>query len=850
MKDETFHQILSELKPFLRCYLESNNVEIDDRDFMCCINPNHDDKNPSMHIVPASDDTIVHCFACGASYNIFHAASIFEGLDDRGPGFIKETLPRLAEKYRIDFDPSELILSEEAIVQYRYRQLYKDAFEVLREIGSYNHTSEREWSDETCKLYGVASVDWTEFSTRLCNRGGYTEEELLSKDITNKLFGHHLITFSILDHRGRPCGFVARNVNYDENNKATYPKYRNTNGFVPIYDKSQILYGLQVPAKSPENRLDIFEGYADWITAQDRGYTSCAALGGVALTLEHLNLIKEIGFPHVNIILDGDITGSKKTQTYLDRYAGKVEGLRITVMALPFKENEVEKDSDKDPDNFFKNHSLSEYKEIEPMTAFDWRIKKKAVEIKTKYKDQYSEEELKKNLKTIAAEDLKAIAVDMIPMIMAEPSPIEQGRMCIKLSKITGVSENDIRDEVASRSNKQVKEIGEHVQKKLRYASDAIEIKTILSEGAERLSQATNTKDYLSFNHSEILEHLNSFYDECDEPNKIMTGWKTGWDILDDPVVLGGIPKKDSILTFAGSPNHGKSAFLMNVAKQLLINENKGMTVLLWYLDDPRNIAWAKMLASMTCESILNVRKPERVIYQDIDRKKRFMEWRDYLRHIVASKKFLVKGHDIGNDLNSLEYWIKHVQDSTGNDVVVFVDAVHDMVTGNMSTDGDERIKFARIYDWVQATTEVMEYSFLTCAHITKSGMARGKPEQSDLSETGKIIFSSKVIGIVYSELDYLTSVHKRDNSTMYWIDETEVDNIDKRKPIVEVNITKNKEAQYKGNMFFKHKADACYMEPIDKNTLQKIISANESQDENEDVEVKNIREDIDYTNV
>jgi len=248
----------------------------------------------------------------------------------------------------------------------------------------------------------------------------------------------------------------------------------------------------------------------------------------------------------------------------------------------------------------------------------------------------------------------------------------------------------------------------------------------------------------------------------------------------------------------------------------------------------------------MTCikcaaNLILDIRRPDRRIYQDPVRKKRFLGWREFLRNAVHTKKLLVKGHEIGNDTASLEYWIKHTQDTTGNDVVVFVDAVHDMITGTQA-DNEERIKFARIYDWVQKTTEVDQYSFLTCAHITKSGMAKGKPDQSDLSETGKIIFASKVIGMVYSELDYLTSVHRRDDAVLYWNDDREVDNIDRRKPIIEMNITKNKEAQFKGTMYFKHKSDSCLLQPMTSQEAKQLIETNkmaenDSYEQNQPVE-------------
>lgn len=816
MKEDTFLKLIEELKLFLRPYLTEKGVNIDERGWMSCISPQHNDKTPSMSFVPNTNESILHCFGCGANYTIFHAAKIFDGAARDGIEFIKETLPNLAKKYSVEFNSEDLKLSEEAALKYSYRALYKDAFEVLKEHMSYEHTAKRGWDKDICKEYGVGSINYQDFVKKLCSRGNYSPDELAERDIHNRLFGENLITFTIFDHKGKVAGFVARNTLYKKENKATHPKYRNTSNEVPIYNKSQILYGINA-VKDRNGRLDIFEGYSDWVTAMTYDHPTCCAMGGVALTLEHLQMVKDLGFTHINLIFDGDETGKTKTGLYLDKYAGKIEGLKITVMELDFESGTPLENTD--PDDYFKIHGLPGFMAVEPMTAFDWRLKSRIDIIKKNLLETHTDleiVELNERFRELASDELTDLVDQMIPLIMAELSPVEQGRMSSKLAKLSGGNEADIRNEVTLRSNKQIKDIGDNIQKKLKNASDAIDIQDILNEGAKRIKEVTANKDITVYNHNEVMSHLGDFYRECDHPREELNGWRTGWEMMDNPLILGGIPKKESIITFAGPPNHGKSAILMNILKQLILPEQKNdkLTCLLWYLDDSRNVAWAKLLASMCRESILDVRTPNRSIVSDKSRYDNYIGWRQYLAHCVNQKKILVKSHDIGNDIDSLEYWIKHTQDTTGNDVLVFVDAVHDMRTGT-SSDNDERIKFARIYDWAQATTERLAYSFLTCAHITKSGIAKGKPEQSDLSETGKILYASKVIGMVYSELDYLSSIYKKENATLYWTDENDHENVDKRKPIVQVNFSKNKETSFKGVMYFKHKADACYMEPI-----------------------------------
>ncbi len=95
MKIENYEEVIEKILPHLQEYLEEQ--EIDTSKQFCCINPAHDDKNPSSGVVPGED--VFHCFSCGASGNIFHAAHYLENKPLVGVGFITENLAYLAEKY-------------------------------------------------------------------------------------------------------------------------------------------------------------------------------------------------------------------------------------------------------------------------------------------------------------------------------------------------------------------------------------------------------------------------------------------------------------------------------------------------------------------------------------------------------------------------------------------------------------------------------------------------------------------------------------------------------------------------------------------------------------------------------
>lgn len=65
-------------KPQLKEYLISRGIKINSDKTFRCINPNHEDKHPSMSITPGNQ---CKCYSCDALYDIFDAAEILENCD-------------------------------------------------------------------------------------------------------------------------------------------------------------------------------------------------------------------------------------------------------------------------------------------------------------------------------------------------------------------------------------------------------------------------------------------------------------------------------------------------------------------------------------------------------------------------------------------------------------------------------------------------------------------------------------------------------------------------------------------------------------------------------------------------
>ena len=103
--------LIQNLKGKLENYLLSFDIKRKGQLFSC-INPEHEDSDPSCSISGKGNKEIFHCFGCGVAGDIFHAAHYLEGLPIHGPEFFTVTLASLAKRFNLPFEPRQLSESE------------------------------------------------------------------------------------------------------------------------------------------------------------------------------------------------------------------------------------------------------------------------------------------------------------------------------------------------------------------------------------------------------------------------------------------------------------------------------------------------------------------------------------------------------------------------------------------------------------------------------------------------------------------------------------------------------------------------------------------------------------------
>ena len=238
MSVKNYNEVQEKLFPKLGEYLTKQGLDISKH--FSCLYPGHEDASPSCSLLP--NGTVFHCFSCGISGNIFHAANYLEEKPLAGIEFIEENLKYLAEIFKIEVESEPL--TEEQLYELDTYKAYRAASDLTRYSTSAIYDTaieERGWTREHCQEYGVGCVpDYKLFRERLKNLG-FTATFVNDVDLNRTdIFGEDKLVFTIRDEFSRPVGFAGRNLSYDGNNKngSKFVNQKHTGIKCNIYRKS------------------------------------------------------------------------------------------------------------------------------------------------------------------------------------------------------------------------------------------------------------------------------------------------------------------------------------------------------------------------------------------------------------------------------------------------------------------------------------------------------------------------------------------------------------------------------------------------------------------------------------
>ena len=274
--------------------------------------PFHEEKTPSFFVFPERGTW--RCFGCGRGGDVIsfvmerEKASFVEAVESlaREAGI---TLSKQEERQR-SRNQSLAQINQEA-AQF-YHRLLKESPEAAR---ARDYLAERGIEQETIARFmlGYAPSRYGTVRKHLVQLG-FSPEDLTAvglltegdREPYDRFRGR--IMFPIRDARGRFCGFGARTLSAE-----IQPKYLNTPQ-TPIFDKSGLLYGLDLAQQSIRERKQciIVEGYTDVMMAHQHGETNVVASMGTALTEKHVKSVKSLT-TNLVLALDPDAAGSAAT---------------------------------------------------------------------------------------------------------------------------------------------------------------------------------------------------------------------------------------------------------------------------------------------------------------------------------------------------------------------------------------------------------------------------------------------------------------------------------------------------------------------------------------------------------
>ncbi len=404
--------------------------------------PFHKERTPSFNVSPERGTYM--CFGCGEKGDIFSFVERIEGVD------FKTALEELAQKAGIKLQRNFTEKHEnkekdarlrdvcEAATSFFEAQLHKrpDVEEYIRA---------RAVTDETAKTWrlGYAPASWQSASDHLAICG-FTKDEIVEAGIAAKsekrpgeVYDRFRgrIMFPISDAQGRVIAFSGRIFEEMSGSSGEgSAKYVNSPETV-LFKKSRILYGFD-KAKNAIRKADcvlLVEGQFDLVLSHQSGLPFTVALSGTALTPEHLSLLGRLT-KRLVLALDADQAGIRSGLRSAHMALGA--GFDVKVPTFPFG---------KDPADVAKENPELLKAAIRTSTTaveFFLEVLRPGALLSSDGVNQKGDSERMYK---------RAVEVQVLPLIAAIESKIEQEHFIRMVAGKLNVTEAAVREEVSKR---------------------------------------------------------------------------------------------------------------------------------------------------------------------------------------------------------------------------------------------------------------------------------------------------------------------------------------------------------------------------------------------------------------
>jgi DNA primase catalytic core len=764
------------LRSRLRDYLVLQDVcDNSQRKFKCFV---HSDSDPSMQFDSKRGDEVVHCFACGADLDIFGAAEHLEGLPQSGPDWVTRTIPELATRFGIPVvagtpSPQEA----EKIQLFRIAQDIADILESP-EFTTAPYATKRNWINPDIN-FGTIQEDT--LMAKLVERGHAASEIRNSMIVSaghSRWFGKDLVTTVVRDFRGRPCGFVSRNIG-DQG-----PKYINSCES-PIFQKGNLLLGFDTALKpAKHNGLIIVEGPGDLAQLRRCGIRNSVAVAGTAFTPDHLLQIKSLGIRNIYFCLDWDTAGQEAVGRVFNETLRHGQGVNCYVIAGPVDESAT------DPDELLapldQHEGYEAFKALEVKTAFEWTIDR-------------------------LPEDFQPadICVKMIPIIAAEPLAVRRDVLIQIVSNKTGIHSQSILTDVTNlRDNKfqerkdRLRAAGQKYLRALERDPDAAASLLGEHEDAIRDIEKEYQRDIIGPNYQIAKFEAVEEAKKPDEDGNTKTRFtfkffKDFAKALSD----GGQYTTGTVMYFPGRQNSGKTATMIALGVDVLLNDPDTI-VLFHFTDDdyqtvqPRIKTNIAMMTKLEHEPDLTVGEANDP-YGSITSSEKWGLYKrvdETMRNLIGEGKLVIIDGEEGDTLAALERQLAYLRRKHPESKILCVcDNTHNYNLGADST-AEGVQKYTKIANIQKSLTRKYKCCMFASAEYRKNESKKPEelrlPVDDDILGAGAFAYRANLIVHVYNDLN-----DRKDFAEAYWLSPA---NPDVPQPRLQLIFSKNKITSFK----------------------------------------------------
>lgn len=774
-------EIIDLLRPRLREYLVAKKgIRANARKINCFV---HSDSDPSMYFNHKTGNETVKCFSCGWSGDIFAAAEHIEGLPSSGPEWVSTTIPHLAKMFDIPVNLGEPSPHDkERAGLLRLCQNILDiglSEEVDEESDSYKYIMKRGWNQEELQLI---SIDEDHLISKLVELGWSASElnkSLLIRTKYNSYFGKNKITFVIKDHRGRPIGFISRDIT-----GTNAAKYVNTPENA-IYEKSKVLLGLDTAIQSAKKHgLYIVEGSGDLAHLYRLGITNAVAVCGTALTEHHLLLLKSLGIRKIFLNFDWDHAGHLATQRVLENVLKATSGISASVVLPPSESFEEYSDMPKDPDDYLLGEKDPEiYTELIKQSAFEWQLA------------QASEND-----------SPDVICSRMVPVIATEAAAVKREMLIAQLAAFTGVSSQAIGTDVnALRSDK----FNERIKKLIVSAEQYTQSVTddpdnIMAHVAQHEQHVDNIereykRNTVGINYQlaryEAVQEQRSNADE-DGSN---TTFRMNYFPEFSEAMSGGMNWASGCLMYVGGrANSGKTATVLSIGCDIALSD-PDTTVLIHSTDDsyeqiePRlKSNLYRMAYQSGPELTIGMVVQPHVHLKDKDSSfhEAYEKADEVFKDLIADERIVIIDAEDGSTLTVLERNLRYYRqrypsrkimlicDNTHN----YMDFAHlDQKTRMTMISNQQKMLCTKYHTCMIATAEYRKNMPLDQSKFKL-------PVDDDLADARALMYRPNIIFHVYNDLH-----DRKEHAEIFWTDDS-----GKMNPRLLLHFTKNKISGFK----------------------------------------------------